>query len=342
MGPGFNRILLALLVVTFHNLSIAQESSTGPDRNMPTAAAYLTGKVLSSSGKPVVGIRVEIDDGATAIPTSSTYTTQGGLFYVHNLTPGRYEVVAEDQEAADRENIVLDSSGSTVQLRLHPPATSSSDLAPIVSVAQMVVPTRALNLYAKAAKQFKDGQYGEKTLKLLDEALGIDPEFAQALTLKGLLKTQESTTDQAQQYLESAIRIDPTQVAAHVALAAIYNHAGRFSDALQESRRAVTLAPTSWQGHFEMAKATLALHSPIEALKLLRRTEELGGGKFSGVHLMKAYCLLTLGLQEDAKYQLHLSLSHHPTQLLESQARQVLASMPRLSYPDTQLSGLPK
>lgn len=120
---------------------------------------------------------------------------------------------------------------------------------------------------------------------------------------------QNGQIERARQYLQRAARIDPNSPAAYIALGAVYNHEGRFDDALQVSQHGTSLSPRVWQGYFEMARAAVGKGLYREALRLVREAERLGGSNFTGVHLVKACVLYPLKFYKDARYELRAVLS---------------------------------
>ena len=65
--------------------------------SLPSPAAFpaVHGTVLIPTDAPASGIHVELDDAATAVPVTSTYTERDGTFELYNIPQGNYEVVAE-------------------------------------------------------------------------------------------------------------------------------------------------------------------------------------------------------------------------------------------------------
>jgi tetratricopeptide (TPR) repeat protein len=324
-----------LLTVSFVPFCYSQDARSAAAGTANSATAALQGKVLKSDGQPAQGIRVELNTGDTATPIVSTYTQQDGSFELYNIPRGSYEVVAEsgDTQVSNQVNLQLDRPG--LELRLPPASERPYGAGATISVAQILVPEKAQKAYRKARQAFAEGKPAAAEV-LVEEALLIEPAFAAALTLRGLIEMQKNDLAGARQYLEQAAKIDPNFSPAFIALGAVYNHEGRYDDALQSSERAVTLAPRSWQGYFEMAKASVAKGMYEKALQFAKQAGRLGGDSFAGLHLVKACALIPMRLYKDAKYELQACLSREPKGVNADQAHTLLAEL--ASADDTTLA----
>jgi tetratricopeptide (TPR) repeat protein len=270
------------------------------------------------------GIRVEVDEASTAVPITSTYTEADGTFALYNIPKGTYEVVAESGDARVSDDVILQPD-RPLELRFAGDTINYySDGT--VSVAHILVPERARKLYSKAYAAFTEGKNEEAEL-LVDQALQIEPHFADALSLRGLLDMQKPDLQEAQQYLEAAIHVDPAYSPAYIALGAVYNHEGRFDDALRASERGISLSPRSWQAYFEMAKASVSRGMYQKALQFARQAQRLGGNSFASLHLVKACALYPMKLYKDARYEIQAVISREPKGTSAKQAQALLAEI---------------
>jgi tetratricopeptide (TPR) repeat protein len=301
---------------------LSVSSDTGHTRITNT---IVQGTVLTAEGKPASGIRVEIDEPSTALPVGSTYTERDGSFELYNIPSGRYEVVAESKDALANP-VSVESGELHLKLRLQRRSSPMDDLPPTVSVAQMMVPASAQKLYSKALADYREQKY-DKAIKLLDEAIQIDSQFAAALSLRGYVQLCQAKLSDAQQDFEHAVQVDPNYSNAYVGLGAVYNHQGRFDDAMRASQRSLRLSPRSWQAYFEMAKASIAKGMYADGLQLARQAQRLSGNSFAAVHLIKAYALVPLHFYKDAKYELQAFLSRAPKGNNLEQAQTLLAEV---------------
>jgi tetratricopeptide (TPR) repeat protein len=317
---------LSLLALSVH-AQISQAFSNGSSINIAFPAIH--GTVLNPDGRPASGIHVELDEATTAAPVTSTYTEQDGTFELYNIPEGNYDLVAESTDSRADNRVQVQPGQSPLQLRLQRNARPAQITAPTVSVVQMLVPPSAQKLFQKAQAAFDHRKY-DKSKSFLDSALQIEPQYPQALTLRGLIEMSQGDLPAAQQDLESAVRIDPNYDSAYVALGATYNHQGKFDDAMRVSQRSLTLAPRSWQAYFEMAKAAIAQGMYAKGLQLAAQAQRLSGNSFAAVHLIKAYALFPMRLYKDAKYELQAFLSREPNSTNAEQAQTLLAEIDRM------------
>lgn len=318
-------LLLPFLLLNF----LAQAQTSQQNAQISSTRAAIAGKVLGADGQPLSGIHVEIDDARTALPVSSTYTQQDGSFELYNIPQGNYEVIAASADSQVSNPVLVTERQTALQLQLPKSVSGPNLLDATTSVARMLVPSQAQRLYNRAVDDFTRGKY-DQAAKNADAALQIDDEFAEALTLRGIIEMHKGNLAGGQDFLESAVKADPSESAAYVALAAIYNHNGRFEDAMHASQKGLSLAPRTWQAYLEMAKASIAKSMYQSGLKFLRQAERLGGGTHAEVHLLKAYALVPLKLYKEAKYELQASMARDRHGDVGNKAQQLLAKVDSL------------
>jgi len=310
-----------LLVAAFTYAQVSQPTSQlSPD------IAALQGKVLNAQGRPAPGIHVEVEDASTAIPLSSTYTRQDGTFELYNIPKGNYEVIADSVDSQVSDEVSVQPGKPEVELRFPASREASMFSDDVISVARMMVPPSAQKMYDKAYRAFEKGKYDDAQ-KQLDGALEIDPKFPAAINLRATMALNNGDTTTARELFEQTIHIDPSNCAAYIALAAIYNHEGRFDDAMLASQKGLSLAPRTWQAYLEMAKASIARSMYQSGLKFLRQAERLGGSSYAEVHLVKAYALVPMKLYKDAKYELQATLTRQHQGQVAEQAQNMLAQL---------------
>jgi Tfp pilus assembly protein PilF len=282
----------------------------------------LAGTIRDSTGKPIKDARIEVQSRETGQIVFSGYTAQNGSFAVPNLPTGSYEVVVSFGLTEARESVILDGAEQEVSLYL--PGSSNSDTGDknSVSVAQMRVPQQARNAYRKAQEAMHKDKPADAE-KYVEEALHNYPRYADALTLRGILRLDEKKYDEATRDLEQAIQYDPNYPVAYVALGATYNLLSRWDDALRVLIRGTTLNPSAWQGYFEMGKSYMGKGDYQAALQQLAKTEQLQP-QYSLVHLVKAHALLGLKDYTNAMAELEVYLEHDPTGENSQQARETL------------------
>lgn len=181
---------------------------------------------------------------------------------------------------------------------------------------QMLVSAKARSAVEKAARAIAHNDKPEAQ-RQLSRALGGYPKYAVALTLRGLLELNEGRIAAATADLEEATHADPAYGLSCLVLASVYNDAGRSDDALVFLPRAIRLLPSSWQSHFEMARALnrkkdypAALREVTEALRLTPGSVPPQIRAF--VHYLRARILLQLTDSSGAKQEFEQTLKEDP------------------------------
>ena len=318
-------MLFTLLLLA---LSASAQLTQAFANSLPATPGFpaIHGTVLGSDGRPASGIHVELDQAGTAVPVTSTSTQPDGTFELYNIPEGSYEVVAESANAHANDPVQVQAGQSQLKLVLQRNAGPEQTFAPTVSVAQMMVPESAAKLYRKAHAAFEHRNY-DKAKSLLDNALQLDPQFVQALSLRAQIEMSEKDLPSAQQDLESAVKIDPNYASAYISLGAVYNHQGKFDDAMRAAQRSLVLIPKSWQGYFELAKASVGKGMYEKGLQLAAQAQRLSGNSFATVHLIKAYALVPMRLYKEARYELQTFLARDPNNPSAERAQMLLVEI---------------
>ncbi len=180
---------------------------------------------------------------------------------------------------------------------------------PTVSVAHMMVPRSAVKIYRNALSPSRTEKYNEVAAATRQPLCISSRNTPMPLALRGLLELGSADIADAQHSFEEAIRIDPSESAAYVALAQSTTTKAalrtpwspRKKDSLSSRMRGRPIS--RWPGPPSPRECISA------GLKFLRQAERLGGNAFAEVHLIKAYALMPLKLYQDAKYELQASLA---------------------------------
>lgn len=323
----FPQAVVATLFLSFPLATFisAQTAAVAPVPSIP-ATGEVDGKIVSKGPSIAAGIRITLHDPATRQLVASTYAQEDGTFALYNIPRGNYDVIAFSDDATATGKVTVSAQPSTVDLQLPARPASPAATDATVSVAHMLVPERAHKVYRKARQEFTQGKC-EAALQSVNQALQIDPQFAEALTLRGLIEMHNQDLTSAEASLKQSLQVDPNYSPAYMALAAIYNHQGRFPEAMEVSQKAENLSPRSWQGYFEMARASLATGMYQKALQFARQAERLGGESFAALHLTKAYALVSLRFYKDARQELQAVLTREPKGESAERAKTLLAEI---------------
>lgn len=285
-------------------------------------SSSISGTVRTFLGQPVFDARVQIHDVQDGRIIATGYSNRGGAFEIMSVPTGSYEVVTTSGILESHDRVSVEGVDAEVGIRLPQSETSEAGGRDTVSVAEMMIPEKARKAFKKADSAAR-AQRPDEALKHVDEALAIDPKYADALTLRGILELDANQLPQASADLENSIQCDSNYSLAYFALGATYNMMSRFDDAIRTLDRGVGLAPTSWQGYFELGKAFLGKGNYEASLRQLNKTEDLQP-KFASVHLVKAHALLGLKDYSNAMAELEVYLERDPKGMESAEARKTL------------------
>jgi tetratricopeptide (TPR) repeat protein len=299
-----NRILALVLVLLSSALTFSQI------RNDLTGS--VNGTVRTAKGAPVADARVEIHNAKTGELFTSGYTNAQGAFEFANVPNGVYELVATSGLSEVRETLNVPTPPGLNLMIAN--ASHGADSIPgdnTVSVAQFKVPGKARDLLKKAQAAANKKKL-EDVNRYLTRALEIYPQFAEALTFRGILKLDANQVTAAIEDLEKAVRYDANAPMSYLVLGAAYNLAKRFDDALRMSDHGVALMPSAWQGYFEMSKSYVGKADYPHAIEQIDKAISCAPKDFAPVHLVKAHALLALKNYSDAMGELQVFLERAP------------------------------
>jgi adenylate cyclase len=121
----------------------------------------------------------------------------------------------------------------------------------------------AYNLYLMARQQWTEGSLGdirrqETIVRICEQALSFDPEYAQAWALMALAQSQlrfwHGTDVDPAPAAERALAINPNLAEAHCVKAQMFEEQGQNEKATAEIETAVRLDPDSWEVNREAAR----------------------------------------------------------------------------------------
>jgi len=284
----------------------------------------ISGSVRTADDKPLKDVRVELRDAGSGVVVGSVYTNVAGYFEFPQVNRGLYEVVATAGLEEARERLEINGLPGTVNLRLAVQSRASDGRdRNSVSVAQYKVPGKARDELKKANKLIGERKFDD-AMKHVENALAIYPNYADAYTMRGILKMDAHDHDGAVADLQKAIQIDGNYALAYIVMGAAKNLDGKFDDAIRALERAETLAPTSWQACFEMGKALVGKANYQEALNQLGRAQVLVPQEYPLIHLVKAHAMLALSNYSDAMSELQVYLEKEPNGPNSAQAQKML------------------
>ena len=272
----------------------------------------VTGSVRGADNRPLGNVHVELRDSNGSV-IGAVSTGNGGDFEFRQIAQGTYHVIATAGVDQAEERVEVNSWTTTVNLRMStsgskPPNDTGRST---VSVAQYRVPERAREELRKAREASVKGKAPEAQTHV-DKALEIYPQYADALTMRAILKLAARNAEGAVQDLEQAIQYDGSYAMAYLVLGSAFNSEAKFDDAIRALQRGETLSPDAWQAYFEMGKAYLGKTDYPAALHQLDRAQSLAPPDYPLIRLIRAHVLMQMDRYAEAVTDLQTYLDKNP------------------------------
>jgi hypothetical protein len=291
------------------------------NRSPVYSTASVSGTIVNMSGQPVRNANIELHQLGNGAVIASVISSINGTFQFSNVPIGDFEVVANVGVDQAHERVRCQYSDSQVTLRINTPVAEPGS-GNTVSVQALAAPEKARSEFQKARQAFLKSKFAE-AWTLTQKALLAAPRYAQALTLRGILRINKSDVKGGEQDLQESLKSDPNYAMAYFAMGAAQNIDGKYDDAQRTLEQGLKIDPASWQGYFELAKAMMGKSDYRSALKYIVKVESFQMG-YPSVHLVKAHALMGLKFYDEAATELERYIQADPTSPLAIQAKQSL------------------
>jgi tetratricopeptide (TPR) repeat protein len=317
------RVLLILTVVT---PPVLAQNRPGASRG----AYDIAGTVRDDADQHAMeSVRVDLKQ-ATGTPLNSTFTNGNGEFEFSGVPNGDYtiDISVRDYEPY-RETITIDRSerrGLAVFLR-RPRALVSTDYNGTISAHELSIPHKPYDEFEKGLRLIYSKSDYKGAIVQFDRAIKDFPNFYEAYAQEGNAYTFLGQTAPAEEALRKSIALSSNQYPeAFFLLAGLLNNTQRYSDAEPVARQGAELEASSWRGHFELARALVALKRPEEAQKSAVQARDLKPDN-PGVYLVLANIHIQLRDHVALKKDLDEYLKISPTGPEAEQARKTRDSL---------------
>lgn len=141
---------------------------------------------------------------------------------------------------------------------------------------------------AGAASRFITGGFEPDDLKDLETALAKHPDDTRLLYMLGAMNRRLARYDAAEGYLKRATQLDPKNVPALVEMGNLNFNRGEFRDAEIMYKNALGLAPSSFEGHYNLGAAYLEQFRTEESNAELDVVARLDGPRANAMIAAKA------------------------------------------------------
>jgi tetratricopeptide (TPR) repeat protein len=322
-------IVIALVFLSCSVYLAAQRMGTDPQQG-PFAALHsraenriISGTVRDTNNNPMNEVRVELTDWNGNI-VNTAYTSNSGSFEFSMIPEGRYVIVATSGLEQVTEHVEAGGLSNMVSLRLpanKPPADGRGGNT--ITVGQYRVPAKAREEFNKAHEGLEKGKMEDAT-RHLAKALELYPNYADALTLRGILELDQKQPEVAIADLDKAIKSDASYALAYMVMGSALNMESKYDEAIHALQRGESLAPDYWQAYFEMGKSYIGKGDYPAALQQLDRAVNLTPTEFPLIYFLRAHALLAMKQYPEAMTALQAYLQKEPQGANSEKAREML------------------
>jgi cytochrome c-type biogenesis protein CcmH/NrfG len=263
-------------------------------------------------GGPVAGpLTVELS-GDGSMPQQSVVVNSDNTFEFRAATPGMHElsVIGAGGRIIHQENVVISNPNQSLSIRLPESPDANRSAGSVISLQQL-----SHKVPAPARKAFDKGEQAVAKGNLLQarnsfqEAVSIDPEFADAYNELGGVDVGLKLLPEAAQQFQKAIDLVPEHPMALPNLAIVLAKMQHLHEAGQVARRALQIAPADGRLHYIVATSLLADKGSIdEVIAEFERST----GTIRAAHVVLADLLATQGRSQEAIQHLETYLSTAP------------------------------
>lgn len=271
-------VAVLALCFAFHPASVNGQGGVGSTRGdygVAIGSHTIKGTVHLGDGAPLNGRHFRVTLESTDQSSRTTNTDTDGSFTFSSVPAGNWTVVVEataEYEAAREPTPIDRAAGGPINIvAIFVKRKISTD------PAFAGIPRPALEAYSKGLEALgkKDDK---KALENFDKAVGIYPNFAQALTEMGAIYIRQKEYDKAIEALKKAVSLKADSFDAHYNYAVALYAKKDLTTAEQEFRTAIKLRETSALAHFYLGLLVVAQKKYEEARQEFEKAVNLPGG----------------------------------------------------------------
>ena len=182
------------------------------------------------------------------------------------------------------------------------------------------------DLYHELAKVYFDlGEY-DLSLANFKKALALRPQFSEALNNMGVLYVKLDELDKALDCFQQAAKdlLYRTPYYAYHNIGSVYYKKGDYSAAIENYKKALSLAPNYVEVYYDLAAAYEALNQLEDAISAYEKAIQLDP-KFWSARFNLGKLYLRLGREEEAEEELEAVIKADPRGAMAKDAKRLLS-----------------
>jgi len=243
-----------------------------------------------------------------------TSTDLTGYFEFPRVQPGNYYIeIAEPGYQKIQQRVELDLfdlTGLVFFLR-RAEAGSGESRAPLVSVHDFNIPSKARNEFVKGMRALHQKQESTRSIAHFQKAIALYTNYYEAYTELGLAFLELGKMEEARHAFEKAIALNPKYSRSYFALGSLLNRLKKYKEAELILTKGLEVDTTGWQGYYHLGVAYLNQGEAALATKNLYRARELYAD-FPTLHLLLYNALAAQGNYRRALAELDTFVRAYP------------------------------
>jgi Tfp pilus assembly protein PilF len=235
------RLILLLAVLSFATSAIAAEtpatitSTSKPEQK----ACEVWGQIAGSPRILQEGLTIELADLDGKLKQKTRVSANGNFDFNSTLQPGSYQfrvTTLSGVQVLEQAKVISGTSGFVFFVVRDPMKELAAANTVSFSALQHKTPQRAWNALRDAQKAAASGTT-EAFIEHLQEAIRIDPDFAEAHSDLAAIYAQTGRMEEAMQHADTALRLNPQLPAAGCNFALLLVTLKRYEEAEAVARR---------------------------------------------------------------------------------------------------------
>jgi tetratricopeptide (TPR) repeat protein len=307
----FHRFLAGLSFFLAASAALAQLHNSPPNTAYGGQGGFVVRGEISSDRPFLSSLTVELASRGAGVPESVPVNPDGS-FEFRSARSGAYElrITASGGSVLHEEQVYISGPNDHLSVRLPDSPNASRAAGTSISIRQLQhkVPAEALKAFSKGQSAAKKGHV-QNAVEQFQEALRIDPEFAEAYNDLGAQRVAQGDLSQAAEEYQKAVDLVPDHRLALTNLCIVLGKLNQFGEAGAVARRVLKLDPLNSSVHFILALSLIATQrDPAEAMDHIQKA----AAEIPLAHVAAAELLLQSGKRVEAVQQLQEYLHTAP------------------------------